>query len=170
MGWKIHYMDVKTTFLNGLIEEDMYIKKPKGFDTIDRKSHVYRLKRVLYSLEQEAHAWFTKIDIYLTSLGFTKSEADEKVKQMRTSIISWSCKEDLAREFEMKDMGLMHYFLELEVWKDDGELLMSQGKYANEILKILCMESFNPMETPLVTNWRKQTSNSGEEVDATIYR
>ena len=42
-----------------------------------------------------------------------------------------SCKEDLAREFEMKDMGLMHYFLGMEVWQKDGELFVSQGKYAN---------------------------------------
>jgi hypothetical protein len=51
-----------------------------------------------------------------------------------------SCKEDLAREFEMKDMGLMHYFLGLEVWKGDGELFVSQGKYANEILQRFCMD------------------------------
>ena len=45
-----------------------------------------------------------------------------------------SCKEDLAREFEMKDMGLLHYFLGLEIWKRDGEPFVSQGKYAKEIL------------------------------------
>jgi len=45
-----------------------------------------------------------------------------------------SCKEDLAREFEMKDMGLMHYFLGLEVWQGDEKLFVSQGKYANEII------------------------------------
>ena len=46
-----------------------------------------------------------------------------------------SCKEDLAREFKMKDMGLMHYFLGMEVWQKDGEVFVSQGKYANEILR-----------------------------------
>ena len=45
-----------------------------------------------------------------------------------------SCKEDLVRELKMKDMGLMYYFLRLEVWQGDGELFVSQGKYANEIL------------------------------------
>ena len=45
-----------------------------------------------------------------------------------------SCKEDLAREFEMKDMGFLHYFLGLEIWQRDGELFISQGKYAKEIL------------------------------------
>ena len=50
------------------------------------------------------------------------------------------CKEDLAREFEMKDMGLMHYFLGMEVWQKDGEVFVSQGKYANEILRRFHME------------------------------
>jgi len=64
----------------------------------------------------------------------------------------------------------MHYFLGLEVWQGDGELFVSQGKYANEILQRFCMDSCKPMETPLVTNWRKEDATPGEEVDATIYR
>ena len=68
----------------------------------------------------------------------------------------------------MKDMGLMHYFLKLEVWKSDGELFFSQEKYENEILQIFFMESCKPMETPLATIWRKEHATLGEEVDATI--
>eukprot|EP00253_Pinus_taeda_P013204 PITA_13204 len=84
--------------------------------------------------------------------------------------VSRSYKKNIAREFEMKDMGLMHYFLELEVWKGDGELFVSQGKYANDILQKFRMESCKPMETPLETKWRKEDATSGEEGDATIYR
>ena len=63
-----------------------------------------------------------------------------------------SCKEDLAREFEMKDMGLMHYLLNMEVWQKDGELFVSQGKYANKILRRFHMEKCMPMQTPLEGN------------------
>ena len=63
-----------------------------------------------------------------------------------------SCKEDLSREFEMKDMGLMHYFLGLEVWKGDEELFVYHGKNSNKILKKFHMESNTPMETPIVGN------------------
>jgi len=63
-----------------------------------------------------------------------------------------SCKEDLAREFKMKDLGLMHYFMSMEVWQGDWELFVSQGKYANEILKRFHMKSSKPMETPLAGN------------------
>eukprot|EP00253_Pinus_taeda_P031373 PITA_31373 len=76
MGWKIHQMDVKTAFLNGKIEEEVYIKQPEGFETFDHESHVCRLKRALYGLKQAPHAWYTMIDSYFTRLGFTKSEAN----------------------------------------------------------------------------------------------
>eukprot|EP00253_Pinus_taeda_P029706 PITA_29706 len=102
MGWKIHQMDVKTAFLNGKIEEEVYIEQPKGFETFDRDDQLIM-----------------------------------------------SCNEDLAREFKMKDMGLMHYFLGMEVWQKDGEMFVSQGKYANEILKRFHMENCKPIQTPL---------------------
>eukprot|EP00253_Pinus_taeda_P026703 PITA_26703 len=76
MGWKIHQMDVKTAFLNGTIEEEVYIEQPEGFKTFDRDSHVCRLKRALYGMKQAPCAWYTRIDNYFTGLGFTKSEAD----------------------------------------------------------------------------------------------
>jgi hypothetical protein len=81
-----------------------------------------------------------------------------------------SCKEDLAKEFEMKDLGLLHYFLGLEIWQRDGELFVSQGKYAREILGKFHMEVCKPMDTPLPGNWRKEDATSGEVVDATVYR
>jgi len=71
-----------------------------------------------------------------------------------------SCKEDLAREFEMKYMGLMHYFLGKEVWEKDGELFVSQGKYATKILRRFHMEKCKPKKTPIVGNWRKEDANS----------
>eukprot|EP00253_Pinus_taeda_P034050 PITA_34050 len=76
MGWKIHQMDVETTFLNGMIEEEVYIEQPKGFETFNKEFHVCRLKRALYGLKQAPRALYTKIHSYFTRLGFTKSEAD----------------------------------------------------------------------------------------------
>ena len=70
----------------------------------------------------------------------------------------------------MKDLGLMHYFLGMEVWKGDEEMFVTQGKYANKVLKHFHMESSKPLETPLAGNWRKEDATSGEVVEATIYR
>jgi len=69
----------------------------------------------------------------------------------------------------MKDLGLVHYFLGMEVWQGDGELFLSQGKYANKILGSFFMERNKPMETPLAGNWRKEDATSGEVVEVTIY-
>ena len=79
MGWQVHQMDVKTTFLNGVIKEEVYIENLEGFETLDRESHVCRLKRELYGLKQAPCAWYTKIEIYFTRLGFTKSEANSNL-------------------------------------------------------------------------------------------
>ena len=133
-------MDVKTVFLNGFIKEEVYIEQPEGFEIFSSESHVCRLKRALYGLKQVPRAWYTQIDSYFTRLGFSKSEADPNLYQIVVEgklliIVLYvddliltgderlilSCKEDLAKEFEMKDLGLLHYFLGLEIWqRSDG--------------------------------------------------
>ena len=65
-------MDVKTAFLNGVIEEEVYIEQPQGFEVEDKRTHVCKLKKALYGLKQAPRAWHGRIDIFLTSLGFTK--------------------------------------------------------------------------------------------------
>eukprot|EP00253_Pinus_taeda_P022544 PITA_22544 len=82
MGWHIHQMDVKTAFLNGVIEEEVYIEQPEGFEFFSSESHVCRLKRALYGLKQAPRAWYTRIDSYFTGLGFSKSEADPNLYQI----------------------------------------------------------------------------------------
>eukprot|EP00253_Pinus_taeda_P036325 PITA_36325 len=69
-------MDVKTAFLNGFIQEEVYIEQPKGFEVHGKESHVCRVKKALYGLKQAPRAWYSRIDTYLQGMGFTKSEAD----------------------------------------------------------------------------------------------
>ena len=70
MGWKIHQMDVKTTFLNGLIEKEVYIEQPLGFEMHGRESHVCRLKKALYGMKQAPRAWYQRFANFLIKLGF----------------------------------------------------------------------------------------------------
>ena len=81
-----------------------------------------------------------------------------------------SCKAYLAKECEMKDLGLLHYFLGLEILQREGELFVSQGKYAREILEKFNMHGCNPVDTPLPGGWRKEDATSAEVVDAIVYR
>eukprot|EP00253_Pinus_taeda_P027516 PITA_27516 len=106
MGWKIHQMDVKTTFLNGFIQEERLIEH---------------------------------------------------------------CKRDLAAEFEMKDIGLMHYFLGLEVWQEEGHFFLGQGSIFVDIFGRFHMEDCRPMSTPMITNWKKLHALDSELVDPILY-
>ena len=72
-------MDVKTAFLNGVVEEELYVEQPLSFETHDRESHVCRLKKFLYGLKQAPRTWYDRIDNFLSSLGFTKSKADSNL-------------------------------------------------------------------------------------------
>ena len=76
MKQDLHEMDGKTTFLNGMIEEEVYIEQPQGFEVEDTATHVCKLKKDLHGLKQAPRAWYGRIDSFLTSLGFTKSKAD----------------------------------------------------------------------------------------------
>ena len=69
--WDLHQMDVKTTFLNGMIEKEVYIEQPQGFEVKDRRTHLCKLKKALYGLKQAPRAWYGRIDSFLTSLDFT---------------------------------------------------------------------------------------------------
>lgn len=70
MGWSIHQMDVKTAFMNGIIQEEMYIEQPQGFEQHERETHVCRLKKALYGLKQAPRTWYSRIDTYLQQMGF----------------------------------------------------------------------------------------------------
>ena len=83
MGWKIHQMDVKTAFLNGIIHKEVYVEQLQGFEFHGRESHVCRLKKALYRLKQAPRAWYYRIESYLLSMGF------KKVRLIRISISSW---------------------------------------------------------------------------------
>jgi hypothetical protein len=168
MGWKIHQMDVKTTFLNGVIEE-VYTEQSEGFEVYGRKSHVCRLRKSLYGLKQAPRAWYELIDSYLQGKDFVKNEVGSNIYYIMIGAeplilvlyvddlfmigsqrIIANCNKDLASKFDMKDLGLMHYFLGLEVWQQDGDIFLGQGKYTMEFLKRFGIQNCRPMSTPMV--------------------
>jgi hypothetical protein len=182
-------MDVKTTFLNGVIEEEVYIEQPQGFEVEDKKTHFCRLKKTLYGLKQAPRAWYGRIGSFLSSLGFTKSKDDSNIYFQvmndepvilllyvddlflvgEENLIT-NCKKKLAAEFEMKDLGLMHYLLGLEVWQSPQKIFLNQGKYAVEILKRFDMLECKSMNTPMETKLKVLVDTFSELIDATLYR
>ena len=135
MKWKLHQMDVKMDLLNDVVEEEVYVEEPLGFETHDRDSHVCNLKKAMYGLKQAPRTWYDRIDSFLSSLGFTKSKVDSNlyykveygnpvilllyVDELFVTVMDGliaDMKRKLATKFEMKDLGMMHYFLGMEVW------------------------------------------------------
>ena len=133
--------------------------------------HVCRLKKALYGFKQAPKTWYGRIDSFLMSLGFTKSKVDSNlyykvVDGDQVILLLYmddlfltgeeklilDSKRKLAVEFEMKDLGMMHYFLGLEVWQKPGEIVLSQEKYVMEILKRLGMMDCKSMTTSMMMN------------------
>ena len=183
-------MDVKTTSLNEEIKEEVYIEQPYGFVIHEKESHVCRLKKALYGLKQAPRAWYARIDGHLMSLGFNKSVVDPNMyfKTVNgealilvlyvddlfltgTKILIVECKYVLASKFEIKDLGMMHYFLGLKVWQRTDEVFLSQGKYTVEILKKFGMLNLKHVATPMVTNLKKLSVSffDSNEIDLNLY-
>ena len=120
------------------------MEQPLGLKVQDRDTHVCRLKKALYGLKQAPRASYERIDSYLMKLGFTRSNADPNlyfkvVKGKPLTLVLYvddlfltgvdplihQCKRELAAEFEIKDLGLTHYLLGLEVWQRPSEIFLS---------------------------------------------
>eukprot|EP00253_Pinus_taeda_P017331 PITA_17331 len=111
-----------------MLQEEVYVEQPKGFEVEDRTTHVCRLKKALYGLKQASRA---------------------------CEPLMIECKKELASEFEMKDLGLMHYFLGLEVWQRPGEIFFSQVKYVVKLLERFGMIECKSLATPTEMNFKK---------------
>ena len=147
------------------------------------------MKKSLYSLKQTPRTWYGRIDSFLSSLGFTKSKADSNLYYKvedgnpvmlllyvddlfvigKDGLIA-DTKRKLAAEFEMKDLGMMHYFLGMEVWQSTDGIFLGKGKYEVEILKRFWMMECNDMATPMVSKLKLLSDASSESFDATMYR
>ena len=89
--WELHHLDVKTTFLNGEIKEDIYISQPEGFEIKGKEDHILKLRKALYGLKQAPRAWNSKLNEVLMIKGFVRSKNDYAVyyeKEMQEKVIT----------------------------------------------------------------------------------
>ncbi|KAJ4719135.1 Retrovirus-related Pol polyprotein from transposon TNT 1-94 [Melia azedarach] len=132
--WKIHQTDVKSAFLNGVLEEEVYIQQPTGFEVKGQEDKVLKLRKALYGLKQAPRAWNSRIDKYFQKNGFTKCPYEHalyiKIKDEDILIVCLyvddliftgsnaslfdDFKNTMTKEFEMTDIGLMAYYLSIE--------------------------------------------------------
>ena len=150
--WSVYQIDVKSSFLNGILEEEVYVEQPPGYTVKGREHKVYKMKKALYGLKQAPQSWYSRIDSYLINNGFNKSNNEStlyvKIEQGKILMVCLYVDdmiytgnlmlEDfrtvMKKEFERIDLGLMKYFLSLEVTQTDKGIFICHHKYATGIL------------------------------------
>ncbi|KAH9802383.1 hypothetical protein KPL71_001364 [Citrus sinensis] len=129
LDWPVQQFDVKNAFLNGNLSEEIYMDLPPGCSGPERLNQkVCKLKKSLYGLKQSPRAWFGK---------FTNAMLQAALQKY------------LLREFEMKDLGALKYFLGIEVSRSNGGIFLSQRKYALDLLHEMGMTICQPIDTPI---------------------
>jgi transposase InsO family protein len=169
---ELQQMDVKTTFLNGDLEEEVYMKQPEGFPSSDGEQLVCKLKKSLYGLKQASRQWYLKFHNVISSFGFVENIMDQciylKVSGSKICFLVlyvddillatndkgllYEVKQFLSKNFDMKDMGEASYVIGIKIHRDRfrGILGLSQETYINKILERFRMKDCSPSIAPIV--------------------
>ncbi|KAG7556913.1 Integrase catalytic core [Arabidopsis suecica] len=183
LDWELWQMDVKNAFLQGELEEEVYMSPPPGLEDIVAPGKVLRLRKAIYGLKQSPRAWYHKLSSTLLANGFKKSHSDHTLFTKQDNqgivvvlvyvddlIISGSNKEgiqaiksSLHSAFDIKDLGVLKYFLGIEVCRSKEGLFLSQRKYALDLLKLTGKLGAKPVDTPLEQGYK--VNRKGEKDD-----
>uniref|UniRef100_A0A2N9EG31 Integrase catalytic domain-containing protein n=1 Tax=Fagus sylvatica TaxID=28930 RepID=A0A2N9EG31_FAGSY len=173
LDWPLHQFDVKNAFLHGNLQEEVYMELPPGCNLqTEGNKQVCRLRKSLYGLKQSPRAWFGRFTSFMKSIGYKQSNSDHTLflkhnEEQITALIVYvddmivtgndleerkTLQEHLAREFEMKDLGELKYFLGIEVSRSKKGIFLSQRKYALDLLNETGMTACSPASTPMEEN------------------
>jgi hypothetical protein len=183
LEWPLQQFDVKNAFLHGDLEEEVYMDFPPGFSTSSESGKICRLRKSLYGLKQSPRAWFGRFTHSMRRYGYHQSQSDHTLflkhsnEGKVTALIVYvddivvtgndimemgKLKTYLAKEFEIKDLGNLRYFLGIEVARSKEGIFVSQRKYVLDLLVETGMLACKPIDTPIEQNHRL-----GEDVDDT---
>ena len=187
----IHQMDVVTAFLNGTLDEDIYMEQPEGYVVPGKENLVCHLKKSLYELKQSPRCWNRSFKEFMISQGFVQSAADpcvfiRKVNDQlaivavhvddlilltETEQEMIDSKANLSAHFKMKDMGKLHYCLGVNIKMTDGVLQISQEQYIHKILHKYKLQDCKPVSTPMDVNVKLVKDDGySKPVDPVVYQ
>lgn len=189
-GWVLKQMDVNNAFLHEKLTEIVYMMQPPSFKDMSKPDRVCRLKKAIYGLKQAPRAGYSTLRNALLELGFHNSKADSSLFVYRHDsiicyflvyvddlIITGNKKHfvthvvnKLSDQFSLKDMGSLHFFLEVEVISTHTSLFLSQHKYIHDILENTNMTGAKDVSTPLSTSQSLHLVDGTAIVDSTEYR
>jgi len=189
-GWQVHHMDVKSAFLNGELMEEVYVQQPPGFVVENSSGKVLRLKKALYGLRQAPRAWNARLDSELLKLGFVRNLLEHAVYRRsdkdgyllvgvyvddliitgpsKTTIEAF--KKEMMRSFSMSDLGLLTYYLGIQVDQKEGVTTLCQSSYTLKILEQAGMKGCNPCHVPMENRLKLSKNDKSPSVDKTKYR
>ncbi|KAE8713996.1 hypothetical protein F3Y22_tig00110202pilonHSYRG00134 [Hibiscus syriacus] len=179
----LEQLDVKTAFLHGNLEEEIYMLQPEGFEEDEKKNLVCRLNKSLYGLKQASRCWYKRFDSFIMCLGYNRLNADPCAYFKRSGDNDFvilllyvddmlvagpnkdhieELKAQLAREFEMKDLGSANKILGMQIHQDrsNRKIWLSQKNYLKKILSRFSMQDCKPISTPLPINFKLSSSMS----------
>jgi len=188
--FKVYQMDVKSAFLYGKIEEEVYVCQPPGFEDPKHPDKVYRLDKALYGLHQAPRAWYDTLSTYLLNHDFIRGTIDKTlfIKKEKKAIllvqiyvddiIFGSTQDKMCKDFEelmhqrfkMSSMGELTFFLGLQVKQQQTGIFISQSKYVNDILNKFGFKDAKVASTPMETHKSLTADLEGEDVDVHLYR
>jgi hypothetical protein len=182
---------VKSAFLNGPLEEKVYVSQPPGFEIQGKENMVFKLSKALYGLKQAPRAWNKRIDVFLSQLQFHRCSVEYGVYvreghegtgllliclYVDDLLITGSdpkeideLKKILKSEFEMSDLGELSYFLGMQFKYTAAGVIMYKQKYTKDILKRFNMGSCHPVTTPSEVNIKLRRDDEGD-VDASLFK
>jgi hypothetical protein len=189
-GFKLHQMNVKSAFLNGVLEEEVYVRQPPGFESEKYRHRVYNLRKALYGLKQVPRAWYSRLRGFPFERGFEMGKVDQTLfllRQGRDILIVHVYVDDIvfggssnslvarfaeymSREFKMRMMGELQFFLGLQIKQSKEGTFVHQAKYTKGIVRKFKMENSKAMETPMSTTTTLDADEEGEHVDQKEYR
>ncbi|GJW09268.1 putative ribonuclease H-like domain-containing protein [Tanacetum coccineum] len=190
MGFIVYQMDVKSAFLYGPIEEEVYVCQPLGFEDPHFPDKVYKVEKALYGLHQAPRAWYGTLSTYLIENRFRRGPIDKTlfIKKDKSDIllvqvyvddiIFGSTKKTLCLEFEqmmhkrfqMSSMGELTFFLGLQVQQKEDGIFISQDKYVTDILKKFDYVTEKTASTPMEPNKALVKDEEADNVDVYLYR
>ncbi|GJS06055.1 zf-CCHC domain-containing protein [Tanacetum coccineum] len=185
MDFTVYQMDVKSAFLYGTIEEEVYVSQPPGFVDPEFPNRVYKVEKALYGLHQAPRAWYETLSTYLLENEFRRGTIDKTlfIKKIKNDIllvqvyvddiIFSSTKESLSTEFEqlmhkrfqMSSIGELTFFLGMQVEQRKDGIFLSQDKYVYDILKKFGFSSVKAASTPMKTHEPLSNDIVGTDVD-----
>jgi len=188
-GWNMRQLDVKNAFLHGLLQEQVYMEQPSGYADSSHPNHVCHLKKAIYSLKQTPRAWFHRFSHFSLTVGFNSSQADSSLFVYSSAheiiylllyvddiiiignnmSLTDSFIRKLRHEFSMKDLGILNYFLGLEVTYSANGIFLSQLKYTRDLLLRADLLDSKPVGTPMIVS-QHLTTNGNPFHCPTTYR